>query len=85
MQERQGHALRYRPGLPAEFRRTTHALSVVQEKATTASTAMAAKSGYIVAVSPDYRYAWCRGIALPIDGRPQSEVQVAPDKLPSAT
>ena len=30
---------------------------------------------------PDYRCAWCMGNACPIDGRPQSEVQVGPDKL----
>ena len=31
--------------------------------------------------NPDYRCAWCMGNARPIDGRPQSEVQVGPDKL----
>ena len=31
--------------------------------------------------NPDYRCAWCMGNARPIDGRPQSEVQVRPDKL----
>ena len=31
--------------------------------------------------NPDYRSAWCMGNARPIDGRPQSEVQVGPDKL----
>ena len=30
---------------------------------------------------PDYKCAQCMGNASPIDGRPQSEVQVAPDKL----
>ena len=30
---------------------------------------------------PDYRCARCMGNARPIDGRPQSEVQVGPDKL----
>ena len=29
----------------------------------------------------DYRCTWCQGIALPMDGRPQREVQVGPDKL----
>ena len=33
------------------------------------------------ASNPDYRYARCMGNACPIDGRPQSEVQVGPDKL----
>ena len=31
--------------------------------------------------NPDFRCALCMGNARPIDGRPQSEVQVRPDKL----
>ena len=31
--------------------------------------------------NPDYRCAQCMGNACPIDGRPQNEVQVGPDKL----
>ena len=31
--------------------------------------------------NPDYRCARCMGNARPIDGRPQSEVQVGHDKL----
>ena len=30
---------------------------------------------------PDYRYTRCQGTACPLDGRPQKEVQVGPDKL----
>ena len=30
---------------------------------------------------PDYRYTWCQGTARPLDGRPQKEFQVGPDKL----
>ena len=30
---------------------------------------------------PDYRYTRCQGTARPLDGRPQNEVQVGPDKL----
>ena len=30
---------------------------------------------------PDYRCTWCKGTAHPLDGRPQKEVQVGPDKL----
>ena len=30
---------------------------------------------------PDYRCTWCQGTACPLDGRPQKEVQVGPDKL----
>ena len=29
---------------------------------------------------PDYRCTWCQGTARPLDGRPQKEVQVGPDK-----
>ena len=55
---------------------------------TTASTAMAANFGCIrnagatkTDTNPDYRCAQCMGNARPIDGRPQSEVHVGPDKL----
>ena len=30
---------------------------------------------------PDYRCTWCQGTARPLDGRPEREVQVGPDKL----
>ena len=30
---------------------------------------------------PDYRCTWYQGTACPLDGRPQREVQVRPDKL----
>ena len=30
---------------------------------------------------PDYRCVWCQGTTRPLDGRPQKEVQVGPDKL----
>ena len=30
---------------------------------------------------PDYRFTWRQGTACPLDGRPQREVQVGPDKL----
>ena len=30
---------------------------------------------------PDYRCTWCKGTACPLNGRPQREVQVGPDKL----
>ena len=30
---------------------------------------------------PDYRCTWCQGTACPLDGRPQREVKVGPDKL----
>ena len=34
---------------------------------------------------PDYRCTWCQGTARPLDGRPQREVQVGPDKLEVVT
>ena len=34
-----------------------------------------------VTEDPDYRCTRCKGTARPLDGRPQSEVQVGPDKL----
>ena len=59
----------------------THALSVVQEYAKIASTAMAANFGCIrngglqrPTPNPDYMCARCMGNARSIDGRPQSEV-----------
>ena len=30
---------------------------------------------------PDYRRTWCQGTARPLDGRPQRDVQVGPEKL----
>ena len=30
---------------------------------------------------PDYRCTWCQETARPLDGRPQKEIQVGPDKL----
>ena len=67
----------------------THALSVVQEYATTASTALAANFGCIrnavgykrLSLNPNYMCARCMGNTRPIDGRPQNEAQVRPDKL----
>ena len=35
--------------------------------------------------TPDYRCTRCRGIARPLDGRPQKEVPVGPDKLEVVT
>ena len=65
-------------------------LSVVQELATAASTAMAETSKWVhkkcsglqqLTPNPDYRCASCRGTAHPINGRPQIAVQVRSDKL----
>ena len=67
-----------------------HAQSVMHEVATTASTTMGTNTRCIRNPvrsndlhNSDYRCAQCRGTAHPIDGRPQSEVQIRPDKLDS--
>ena len=79
-----GHDLWYRPGPAAEFKRIPMPC-LVQEQATTASTAMAANFRFIRNAAgyndKSCLCAPCMGNALPIDGRPQSEVQVGPDKL----
>ena len=65
-----------------------HALSVTLEWAATASSAMAARTGCTrnavgscLKNDPDYKCTRCQGSARPLDGRPQKEVQVGPDKL----
>ena len=64
-----------------------HAPSVALEWAATAS-AMAASTGCTrssglkrLKKDPDCRCTRCQGTARPLDGRPQKEVQVGPDKL----
>ena len=62
---------------------------VAQEWAATASSAKAVSTGCNKKCSglkrltedPDYRCTRCQGTARPLDGRPQKEVQVRPDKL----
>ena len=79
---------RYKPGIPAEFRRIPmgclsyrnrqqqHLIQWLQ------TWGHKKCSGLLrLTPNPDYRCAWCMGNASPIDGRPQSEVQVGPDKL----
>ena len=79
-----GNDLWYRPGPLAEFKRIPMPC-LVQEQATTASTAMAANFRFIRNAAgyndKSCLCARCMGNALPIDGRPQSQVQVGPDKL----
>ena len=66
-----------------------HVPSVALEGEATAPSATAAKywvhekcSGLKrLTKDPDYRCTWCQGTARPLDGRPQKEVQVRPDKL----
>ena len=62
---------------------SSHALSVALEWAATASSAKAVSTVCIrsaVSSDPDYRCTRCQGTACPLDGRPQREVQVGPDK-----
>ena len=82
-----GHDLWYRPGPLAEFRRIFMRCH----------TGVGNNSIYCngckhwvhkkcsglqrLTPNPDYRCVRCMGNARPIDGRPQSEVQVGPDKL----
>ena len=64
-------------------------LSVALDWAATASSAKAVSSWVHKKCSglkrftedPDYWCTWCKGTARPLDGRPQREVQVGPDKL----
>ena len=65
-----------------------HALSVTLEWAATASSAWLQALGAQemqwvkrLKKDPDYRCTRCQGTARPLDGRPQKEVQVGPDKL----
>ena len=63
--------------------------SVTLAWAATASSAMAASTGCTrnavgskgLTKDPDYRCTRCQGTARPLDGRPQREVQVEPEKL----
>ena len=80
--------LRYGTGPPAEFRRVymrrlslwsgqqQHLLQRLQ-----ALGAQEMQWAQVLEKSPDYRCTWCQRTAHPLDGRPQKEVQVRPDKL----
>ena len=83
-----GHDLWYRPGPLAEFRRIPmrclsyksrqqqHLLQWLQNWVHKKCSGLQR-----LTPNPDYRCARCMGNARPIEGRPQSEVQVGPDKL----
>ena len=65
---------------------SSHVLSVALEWAATASSAKAVSTGCIrsavgLTEDPDYRCTRRQGTARSLDGRPQREVQVRPDKL----
>ena len=63
------HDLWYGAGSPAEFRRVP-------------MRCLSHWSGLKrLTEDPDYRCTQCKGTARPLDGRPQREVQVGPDKL----
>ena len=83
------HDLRYRTGPPAEFSRVSiHRLSHwsgQQQHLLQWLQALGAQemqwSQALEKKNPDYRCTRCQGTAHPLDGRPQKEVQVGPDKL----
>ena len=80
--------LRYGTGPPAKFRRVSmrrlsqwsgqqqHLLQWLQ-----ALDAQEMQWAQALEKDPDYRCTRCQGSARPLDGRPQKEVQVGPDKL----
>ena len=90
MQERQRSWSAVRDWTFCRVQTSFHKPSVVLEWAATASSAMAASTGCTRTrwqdssawqKDPDYRCTRCRGTACPLDGRPQNDVQVGPDKL----
>ena len=89
MQERQRSWSVVRAWTSCRVQASFHALSVALELAATASSATAASTGCTWNAvgsntwqkNPHYRCTWCQGTACPLDGRPQREVQVGPDKL----
>ena len=82
------HDLRYGPGPPTEFRRVSmrclshwsgqqqHLLQWLQVLG-----AQECSGLKHLTKDPNYRCTQCQGTACPLDGRPQKEVQVGPDKL----
>ena len=82
------HDMRYRPGPPAEFRRVSmrrlsHWSGQQQHLLQWLQVLGAQEMQWLKSLTkdPDYRCTWCQGTACPLDGRPQREVQVRPDKL----
>ena len=80
-----GHDLWYSPGPLAEFRRIPCRTGVGNNSIYCNDCKLLVHkkcSGLQrLTPNPDYRCARCMGNARPIDGRPQNEVQVGPDKL----
>ena len=83
-----GHVLWYRPGPLAEFRgypcavyRTGVGNNSIHCNGCKLWVHKKCSGLQQLAPNPDFRCEWCMGNARPIDGRPQSEVQVGPDKL----
>ena len=89
MQERQRSWSVVRGWISCRVQASSHVLSVALEWAATASSAKAVSTGCIRSAVGSS--AWqrtlitgctrCKGTARPLDGRPQREVQVGPDKL----
>ena len=82
-----GHDLLYRPGPLAEFRRIPMCCRTGEGNNSIYCNGcklwVHKKCSWLqrLTLNPDYRCARCMGNTRPIDGRPQSEVQVGPDKL----
>ena len=78
------HDLQYGTGPPAEFRK----VSMCRLSHWSGSNSNGCKHWVHKKCSglkrlkkdPDYRCTWCQGTVRPLDGRPQKEVQVGPDK-----
>ena len=81
------HDLRYVPGPPAEFRRVSKRLRTGVGSSSIFCNGckhwVHKKCSGLKSLTkdPDYRCTRCQGTARPLDGRPQREVQVGPDKL----
>ena len=60
-----------------------HVLSIALERAATESLATAIGCSWLKGLTedPDCRCTRCQGTACPLNGRPQREVKVGPDKL----
>ena len=82
------HDLRYRTGPPAEFRQVSmrhlsHWSGSNSIFCNSCKHWVHKKCSRLKCLTkdPDYRCTRCQGTARPLDGRPQKEVQVEPDKL----
>ena len=75
------HVLRYKTGPPAEFRRVSMGSNSIFCNGCKHWVHKKCSGLKRLKKDPDYRCTRCQGTARPLDGRPQKEVQVGPDKL----